>query len=207
MCLATEGVQQSHSTSATSLITSSVPNLLLTHACPSPNFLPRDWEKLHIVGVRLQPRPQTTSLSSTLLLCRWFSCVGSVPRYNQPRSGGGRGNRVRSFSPAHIPYQNNDSSPTRSSYIHFVFWPYRLYRFSWPLASISEHCTTCLLFGSPQFLLLMAQITRFTTAPVPSPAGERNIITTQLVPAGYRCHFLSPVNTPAYFKHLSFLCN
>ena len=34
--LATEWVQQSHSASAESLITSSLPNLLLTHARPSP---------------------------------------------------------------------------------------------------------------------------------------------------------------------------
>ena len=37
VCLATEWVQQSRSASAASLIPSSVPNLLLTHARPSPN--------------------------------------------------------------------------------------------------------------------------------------------------------------------------
>ena len=35
VCLATEWIQQSHYASAASLITSSAPNLLLTHAGPS----------------------------------------------------------------------------------------------------------------------------------------------------------------------------
>ena len=48
-----------------------------------PRRYPRDWEKLHSIGVelkahhrqcRLQSTPQAASLSSTLLLCRWF-CV------------------------------------------------------------------------------------------------------------------------------------
>ena len=59
VCLATEWVQQSHSASAASLITSSVPNLLLTYARPSPicslsAAVPRGWEKLHSIGVELK---------------------------------------------------------------------------------------------------------------------------------------------------------
>ena len=59
VCLAIEWVQQSHSASAASLITSSVPNLLLAHARPSPicsisAAVPRDWEKLHSIGVELK---------------------------------------------------------------------------------------------------------------------------------------------------------
>ena len=94
VCLATEGVQQSHSASAASLITSSVPNLLPAHARPSPNCplsvaVPRDWEKLHSIGVkikahhrqrRLRPGPQAASLSSTLLLCRWWVASMISPR-------------------------------------------------------------------------------------------------------------------------------
>ena len=86
VCLATEGVQQSHSASAVSLITSSMPNLLLTRARPSSNCslfysVRRDWEKPHSIGVELnahhrqnclQPRLQTASLSSTLLMYRWL---------------------------------------------------------------------------------------------------------------------------------------
>ena len=58
VCLTTEWVQQSHSASAASLITSSVPNLLLTYARPSPNCslsagVPRDWEKLYSIGIEL----------------------------------------------------------------------------------------------------------------------------------------------------------
>ena len=86
VCLATEWVQQFHSASTASLITSTVPNVLLTHVRPSPNrslsaALPRDWEKLHRTGVelkahhrqrRLLPRSQAASLSLTLLLCWWL---------------------------------------------------------------------------------------------------------------------------------------
>ena len=59
VCLATEWVQQFHSASAASLITSRVPNLLFTHARPSPicslsAAVPRDWEKLRSIGIELK---------------------------------------------------------------------------------------------------------------------------------------------------------
>ena len=58
---ATEWVQQSHSASAASLITSSVPDRLLTHARPSPicslsAAVPRDWDNPIASGLSLKPR-------------------------------------------------------------------------------------------------------------------------------------------------------
>ena len=94
VCLAIEGVQQSHPASAASLITSSVPNLSLTHTSPSSNcsfsvVVYRGWEKLRSIGVelkahhrqqrRLQPRPQAASLSSTLLLSGRLLVSGVSP--------------------------------------------------------------------------------------------------------------------------------